>query len=302
LYCGNCGHQIQAVNSPIANAIVGSTGQPQPNASDYTFFGNIAANGAGMSLPRYAVDTTHAHNHLKVILAMVFGVIGIAGAFFIPLLGLILGIAGVVLATTATHDSGKWLKRAAFTMSLFAFLSGLGVWAYVANNNPKLHPQVAQKAATVNSSANAITALGVSTPCYSITFPENLNIDNASGSCVMNAYNGKTIEASSNVYKVLTSASSTITSANFVGLSKKAIENDVSQNLPGFIISGEGSGTFAGSQAYFVNAADSGSNVAVEEAAVLHSSATGSEVFIIVHITFGTATNLSILESHWQWK
>jgi hypothetical protein len=172
----------------------------------------------------------------------------------------------------------------------------------VANNNPKLHPQAAQKAAAVNSSADAITEIGLMTPCYSLKFSVELNVDNAKGSCEMDAYNGSSLEGSSNVYKVLTSVSNTITSANFTTIAQKAIQTDVAENLPGFVISGQGTGTFAGSQAYFVNAADASSGVAVEEAAVLHSSAAGPGLFVLVHITFGGSTNLSALERNWQWK
>jgi hypothetical protein len=306
IYCGNCGHPLQqaqtnpvaAVTSPIASVI----SQTSTTSQEFEAFGHLATGGAATAVPSYAIDTTHTHNHLKVILSMVLGLLGIAGAFFIPLLGIAFGITGIILATTATHASGRWLKICALFASIVALLCGLAVWAYIASNNPRLHPAAAQKAAVANSSANAVTSLNLSTPCYSITFPEQLNVENTGGSCVMDAFNGSSLEASSNVYKVLATTSTTITSVNFSAIAKKALENDVAENLPGFTITSEGGGTFASSQAYFINAADSTSDVAVEEGAVMHSSAAGPELYILVHITFGTSANLSGLENNWQWK
>jgi membrane protein implicated in regulation of membrane protease activity len=296
LFCGNCGQALQAAHSPIAQAVEQDAAKP----NDYASFGQLATIGA--AVPAYAISQTHVHNHVKVILALVFGILAIAGGLFIPIIGLVLGIAGTVLATTATHASGKWLKITALVVSIIGLLTALGVWAYVANTNPKSHPEEAQKAAVVGSSANAVTEIGLTTPCYAVSFPLKLNVANSRGSCEMNAYNGSSMEASTNVYKVLTSTSATITATNFTVIAEKALQTDIAENLPGFTIYGQGSGTFAGSQAYFINAANSSSGIAVEEAAVLHSSAAGPGLFVLVHLTFGTSTNLSALESNWQWK
>jgi hypothetical protein len=233
---------------------------------------------------------------------LVCGILGIVGALFIPLIGIVLGITGIVLATLATSASGRALKITGLIVSIGALLASLGVWVYVANENPRLHPAAAQKAAAVQSSGSATTAVALTTPCYSLRFPVELNIDNATKSCDMDAYNGKALTSSTNVYKVLTSMDTNITAASFPTIAKKAIQTDVSENLPGYAVSSEGAGMFAGSQAYFVNATNSSSGIAVEEAAVLHSSAIGPGLFVLIHITFGTSTNLGVLESNWQWK
>jgi hypothetical protein len=299
LFCGNCGLQLPQAVSPIANVLQRSTEQ---SPATYASFGHMATSGGVFAAPAYAVTSNHVHNHVKIVLALVAGCIGIIGAAFIPILGIGLGITGLVLATTASRASGRGLKIAAIILASIAVLAGLGVWGYVASKNPRLHPGQTQKTVAAAASAHAVTESALSTPCYSFTLPTSLNITNTSGSCQMNAFNGTTLATSSNVYKVLISQDNGVTTTNFNGIAKKALEDDITENLPGFMITGEGSGTFSNSPAYYLTANDISDGVAVEEATVLHSSATGAGVYVLVHITFGTSTNLNTLDKSWQWK
>jgi hypothetical protein len=300
VFCGNCGQQIASSDSPIASVLASSNTTPSVPA--FSSLDSVATGGSVLAVPAYARDAIHVHSHVKVTLALALGIFGIVGALLYPVVGIALGIIGLILATTARGLTTKKFKITAIIVSAVALLTALGVAAYSSDHNPRLHPALAQKAATVQSSGTAVTAIRLTTPCYSLTFPGQLNIDNATGSCEMDAYNGSSLASSSNVYKVLTSTVSHITQSNFTTVAQKALESDVAENLPGFTISSEGGGMFSGSPAYYVNAANTSHGIAVEEAAVLHSSASGTSLFVLVHGTFGTTTNLSALESKWQWE
>lgn len=304
LFCGNCGQQVRYADSHISSVLKNESRHPHMSGTEYSSFGHLIMNGgaAAAAVPRYALTTYHNHNHVKIIFALVCSLIGIVGAFFIPLVGIALGSVALVLATLATHESGRALKISALILSVLAILAGLGVWVHLAATNPRLHPALAQTAASAAPAGNAVTSLRVTTPCYSVSFPVALNIYNAQGSCEMNAYNGASLAKSSNVYKVLSSSSTIVTESNFLTVTKKAVDNDIKQNLPGFLIQSEGLGSFAGSPAYYVNAANAQEGVAIEEGAVLHSSAAGTNLFVLVHVTFGKSTNLTPLEKSWVWK
>jgi uncharacterized membrane protein len=301
-FCGNCGQAISlpaSAASPIARVLENQAGPQLVSYHPITVQPLPAAAGNTAGLPSYAVAVNPSHHHVKLALAVVAGLLGIGAALFIPILAIALGITGIVLATTVPSIAGRLVKLAGITLAALAILAGLAAWVYIAVHDPRLKAVLATTQA--QPAGNSRSAVTVTTPCYSVTFAGQLNVENQKGSCELNAYNGNSLESSTNLYKVLTSSAPTLTSVAFPGLAKSAIEKDVSENLPGFMITGENLGQFAGSPAYVVTTANK-SNVAVVEAAILHPSTGGNNFFVLVHASQGGSANLSSMEQGWQWK
>jgi hypothetical protein len=154
----------------------------------------------------------------------------------------------------------------------------------------------------VPASKITLVSANLSTPCYSVGFVDRLNISNSDGSCNMNAFNGQSLDSSTNAYKIYANKSQVSTASAFSTLAKAAIEKDVHSTLPTFTIDREQITTFAGSPAYAVYTSDPAHNIVLVEAAVLHKVASGPNIFVLVHAANGNNIDLSLLESQWQWK
>jgi uncharacterized Zn finger protein (UPF0148 family) len=249
-------------------------------------------------LPAYAIAYPHPKQHHAAI-ALALGIIGIGAGLIVAILGIFLGIAGIILSTTSYKKSSKGLKISSLTVSVLALLVGIGVWVHAVSTDPGDHSQKVVEAPT----ANGISVFSVTTPCYSVGFSTELNVNNLKGSCAMNAYNGASVSSSTDIYKVLTNHVSGLNQSNFAALTKKAIESDISKNLPGFNIFSESATQFAGDRAYYVQATDSVQNVAIIEEGILSSSKSSPDnLFVIVHVTEGSSTSLSNLQNTWQWN
>ena len=327
-FCGNCGLAMPTVPVPTAPAppaaaqgytamTIGVGGQtfstvPAPSAPIAQVFNNqmpatppplygalpmSPSPGGAVGLPSYAIGVPH-HTSTKLVLALVFGIIGIVGALLMAILGIVLGITGIIMATTAPRSTHSKLKLAGLVLSSLAIVAGLAVMAAAIAHDPKLRSDLTSTSAGSSSSGLA----GTNTPCYSFSFISKLNVDNNSKTCSLNAYNANSLATSSEIYKVLSSTAPTLNQANFATISKDAIEQDVHQSLPGFSITTEHSGHFAGSPAYTVNATDSATNVAIQETTVLHATAQGDNLFVLIHATTGSKTDLGELEADWLWK
>jgi hypothetical protein len=323
IFCGNCGQAVLAaplpppLNHDFMAMTIGVGGQTfsanqPPNSPIAQVINNqmpaaapvppqralpTSPDGAAAGLPSYAVMAPHLTN-TKLILSLVFGIIGIFGAVLIAILGLVFGVAGIFMATTAPHTAYSRLKVTGLVLSSLAIVVGLASMAYTIAHDPKLRSDFTSKSVGASSTGES----GTNTPCYSFSFISKLNVDNTSVTCSLNAYNASSLATSSEIYKVLSSAAPTITTANFAKISKDAIEQDIRQNLPAFNITSEQSSHFAGSPAYTVNAADTASNVAVQETTVLHATAQGDNLFVLVHAVSGSKTDLGELEANWLWK
>jgi hypothetical protein len=178
-------------------------------------------------------------------------------------------------------------------------VAGLGVLVYSVNQTPRLNkitPVREHGPVTVTSAA------GLTTPCYSANFAEELNVSRAANGCDTQLYNCTTFEASSEVYKIHAGQTKARTQSGFTILAKQALENDVKTNLKTFTITEQKETSFAGSPAYMVTAVDRTNNIAVIEAAVYHQSPTGDNIFILLHGNNGERSDLQLLEAQWQWK
>lgn len=271
--------------SPIAQTFAG----PQPPAAPapITVGGAPLAAAAG-GVPAYALATPSQHvGETKALVSLIFGILGIICALFImPLIGLVLGIISVVLGTMTRHSTKKGMSTAGLIIGSVAIIASF--------------------AGAILNGTKAGTASGttsMSTPCYSLSVQGKMKVNNTSDSCDMEAYNGASLTTSSEFYRVLANKTQLTSDEGFAAIAKSAIDKDVQANLPGFTIDSENVSQFSGSTAYAVNASNSSKKIAVEETAVYHPSPNGNNVFIMVHAISGTTnTDLTSLESKWQWK
>lgn len=281
-FCGNCGQQLR----------VAATGSLATQMLQNQVPANLPA------VPGYALATPSQHTGETIaLLSLLFGLAGVVGALFMALLGLGLGTVGIVMGTLSRSSIKRGLSTAGLIISSVAIVAALAVWAFAIQQDS----QSKQKAATQNS-APAIVASNLSTPCYSVNFVDKLNVSNSTQSCNMKAFNGQTIEASTDAYKVYANQSAVTDAAMFTNIAKTAIDKDVKTSLPSFDVTNERVAAFAGSPAYAVLAVDTSHDVAVVEEAVYHKTTTGNNIFVLVHAVTGTTADVTTLEAQWQWK
>ena len=320
-FCGNCGQALTAPAPAVTPPTVVSSAPNQPPPSPIAqVIQNqppalpaapppngplVAAAVTGhpaAAVPSYALATPRQHaGETKALLALLFGLAGIVGALFMAALGLVLGVTGIIMGTMSRSSTKRRLSTAGLIFSSLAVLAGLAVWTYAIKRDSKL-AQAAPSTPSHNLTATPVSASSLSTPCYSTGFVDKLNVSNAANSCDMSAFNGPTLEKSTNAYKVYADTSQAADAQNFTSIVKPALEKDVHDNLPGFTIDSERAAQFAGSPAYIVSTSNTSQHVAVTEAAVLHQVGAGDNVFILVHAVNGSTADLSTLEAQWQWK
>ncbi|HEY1645534.1 MAG TPA: zinc ribbon domain-containing protein [Candidatus Saccharimonadales bacterium] len=285
VYCGNCG--VKLTRGSLAK-------QVYENGSATTTA--IALNPASPNIPAYATNHDHHKQHWAA-LALAFGILAVCGGLLIPILGVSFAVIGIVLSTSSLRITHGWLKSSGLIVPVIALLFSLGVYVNALNHSPKV--QEANQAAT----SDGVATISVTTPCYTLTFGSELNVNNSSGSCSMNAYNGTALGNSSSIFKVVASQTTNVSITNFDSLAKQAIETDISKNLPGFSITSEQSNLFDGSPAYIIQAYNQSSNVAFSEEVILHSTSSGKDnYFDIVHATNGQSASLANLQKTWQWN
>jgi len=317
-FCGNCGQPFRSAtvmppapppnpaasitNIPVAVSPIAQVWQNQPAIAENPQPLNGPFAAAAEGVPGYALATPAQHTgEQKALLALLFGVAGIVGALFMAIIGLALGIAGLVMGTMSRSGTKRGLSTAGLFISSLAILASLAVWTYAIKHDPALQ-QSASQPTSHNVTAPAVSASDLSTPCYSAGFVDKLNVSNSPNSCDMNAFNGSSLDTSTNAYKVYADQSSAANTNNFTSIVKPALEKDVKDSLPGFIVDREQAAQFAGSPAYIINTSDNAQGVALVEAAVLHPIGNGENIFILVHAAAGRTTDLSTLEAQWQWK
>ncbi len=293
-FCGNCGYKLISGPQPQASASHVYSNGPATNSK--TAYRDVLAYP---NMPAYAVPLNHHKQHWGAM-ALALGILGIGSGMLIPILGIGLGISGIVLITMSYHLTHRRLMLASVTVSVLAILVGIGFWVNVVVHDPRLNLNANQPAATTGGTAK----LSVQTPCYSLSFNTVLNVNNSNGSCTLNAYNGNDLVNSSDIYKIIASATA-LTSSSFTSYSKQAIEADFTKNLQGFTITKQASTTFAGSPAYYIQANNLADNTAVIEETVLLTDnvpSNGDNFFDIIHAVNGNSANLSSIESGWQWN
>lgn len=325
-FCGNCGHPIlqQLQTAPVTAATAAASTNPQqaspaaaPPSPGQTYANQATVASpqttavpvgfvpvAPSGLPAYAVPIFERQSgELKAAMSLVIGILGMVATIFIPLIGILLAVAGIVLATISRRTAKRGMSTFGLIISSLALIAGLASWAYVISHDSKTDHKVAATsapAAPIPTDTPTAAEQGVTTPCYKVDFDGTFNVQNNSGSCNMNAFNGSTLNSSTDAYKVYATAA-TVSASNFDNLAKAAIERDIASSLPDFSIYSESAGSFAGSPAYIVQA-DNTQGIKVEEAAVLHATSNGDNFFVFVHAVVSGTVDLSLLEKSWSWQ
>src|SRR5947209_3237322 len=103
-FCGNCGQALQtpAQQSPLARGYANA----KPQGSDQDTFSAPAT--AGATLQAIALPVTTRSGEVMAILAVLAGVLGLPGGI-IPILGLGLGIASIVMGSLALNTQKRTL-------------------------------------------------------------------------------------------------------------------------------------------------------------------------------------------------
>lgn len=316
-FCGNCGFPVQgnqaappaAATTPPAqnNQTVGQIWQqdqqmvqtaPPPPALGVPLPTPGAA--AAATIPTYAKTTTNQHvGETQALLAVICGIIGIAGAaFLIPIIGLAFGVLGLCMGTLSHHVARRRLAMIGLAFSVLAIAAGFAALAY----NQQHLKNTTPNAQTGQSSTSSTLASTLSTPCYSFNLVDQYNVSNSSGSCDATAYNGQSFVSSTDIYKIVAATTDVTAPGSFTEVAKQAIDKDFQTNLPGYSITSQGASSFAGSITYTAYATNPSEDAAVVETVVLHQSSHGENVFDILHGVNGSSVNLQALESKWQWK
>lgn len=283
----------QPVQSPISQVMQNQ--QPQ-SVQHSNITGTPAMAGYGNNnVPAYAV-ASEAQNkgELKAILGIVFGLLSIIGAAFIPIIGFVLCFIGIILASLSWNSPRHKLSIIGLVISLIGLTASVGFTAYYMQKIES-HKNVGATSTTTGTSS-------ISTPCYSAGFSTQLNVDNNEDSCDMAAFNGQTFATSTEGYKVYAVNTTTVTEQNIASVGKAAIEKDLAANMPGHKITASSAVRFAGSPAYAVKASSSKDDLSIVEAIVYRKTSSGKNVFILVHADAYAKADLSKLEKDWQWK
>lgn len=294
-FCGNCGQRLPA--SPRSEPRPQAANQDQVSSSRSVpplITGNsqdkdTPATGNAV-IPAYAkepIDRQARKAEIQAIIALLFGVIAIPVALFLPLAALVFGTSGVVLGTIARSKNKHPLTLIAVVISTVGLLAGITVWSIIVSKNPAI--KLAQ-----GNNAPTSTVVAVDTPCY------NVSIDSGLKNYYPKLCN---FDASSSAEEVSVNAidNTSITSSNLSAVAASLFQRALTGTGESYI-SGS-SGTFANSPAYIVYAANPNQNTQAIFAMVVHSSQAPDNIYIIgrairtIHQpAFGR------LESNWQWK
>lgn len=244
-----------------------------------------------------AATAARQSGEMKALLSLLFGITGIVGAAFIPIVGLAFGVTGIVLATLSLSAMKRATAVVGIVFAGLAIVAGLASWVYAVQNTDDQLKLDSQLAGTP-----AKTASRLSTPCYSAGLVDTFNVSNETKGCDAVVYNGANPTDSSEIYKIYASKSRAVTQDTFAGIARETLEKDVAATLPEFTIENAGKTEFAGSPAYTVLAVSDDRRTAVMETAVFHPTGNGENVFVVTHSVTDRAADLQLLEAGWKWK
>ena len=278
--------------SVMGQVLANQPATPSPVVSNFGGPVMGAAINAGGAMPAYAtgVNPNEHAGETKAVVGLILGIIGIPAAL-IPLIGLALGIAGLILGTIARSHYKRTLSMLAIIFSSLAILVSLGSWVYFAAHVLQQQKTGSGSSATSTSSSSLSV---ISTPCYSVRIDQSLGKSAPSG-CNFDAV------GTSQEYVAEGVTNSNVTPDNLSQVGQAALAKAAS-SLGGTITDGQ-MGQFAGSPAYIAHMNLASENVNGIYAVVLHATSGGNNVFITGHaVKNGQQVSFGLLESNWHWK
>jgi hypothetical protein len=292
LYCGNCGLRLPEIVK-AGSADVALT-QAQ-SAVDID------------AVPQYAIANPakqRAENH--TMLGLILSVLSVPGAI-IPFLGAALAAGGLVVSTSSRAAlAKKTMSNVAVGFAGLGIILSVGAYVYNLNqyNQQQAQSDQTDKAAMLanddQTGGSLQSTMMLDTPCYYTSVPRASGINNPASSCTAQVFNAGTLNVSTNAYNLQAVTQKDLTESGLPTAGQKVADTYFASSLPGFTVTSQQAGKFAGSPAYYINARNSG-DVTVEMAIVLRQVTHGENVFVLVHAVNGQA-DLSSIEQTWRWK
>ena len=279
-YCGNCGVALTPTQ-PVAVVPFAPT---------------------SVSLPAYAVASPSQHKaESKSMIALILSILAVPGSI-VPILGWLLAIAGIVMASIARAKMPrKTMNNVAIGFGSLAILLSAGVFVYALQQSGRPNARTALNRTDGQQATTRGTAGVIDTPCYSVDVAGLDNIENTSGSCKAQAFNADTMVASTNAFNVEGVLQESITEANLAEAGQVIANTYLHATMPDLVVVSQASGRFAGSPAYIIHGKSKG-NVTIELALVLHKVPHGENVFVLAHAINDEQANLAPFEASWKWK
>lgn len=291
--------------SPIANAMQNSGGAPYGPGVQSGPFATPAMASAG-AVPGYAVANPEQHKtETKAMIALILGILSIPGAI-VPLVGLVLATSAFILAAISRPKLVK--KRMATLAFVFAGIGLLATAAAFAYNFNTLRNQAAGNNSGETSGiapADADAASGVSgkvadTACYSVVIPDFPTVDTVADSCSFEAYNKSSMTTSTDGLLVSAISNPEVTEAKLKQVGEQIADEYVASGYQGVKVASQGLGTVLDSPAYIIKANFDGGKIHM--AVVLHPTAHGENVFIMVHATESGEADIAKFTKSWEWR
>lgn len=295
-FCGNCGQPLaqmapaQSSPAPAGPSVV-QAAPTQPQVMQPTM---APAANAG---PVVMAQPNDKSSENKAMASIILGAVAIPAALF-PLLSLILGITGFVFGMKSRKSLKHRMSLVGIVLSAIAVVAALGMWGYTIAHDPRLK----------NLSGTAAST-SLDTSCYNTKVSGKLKIDNVAGSCQLDAYDGSTIDSSTDAYSISSTSDSDVSATNLADKSKSVLDAVVklySTSSRTYSVSSQQSGTFAGDPAYYatITAHDNDLNqdASGQLAFVLHSATNGDNLFTFFHVQTGGQADLSKLAANFSWK
>lgn len=286
VFCGNCGQPLEKPMTTVQSPA------PAPTTPSRVFGSNESTPitqpqlqpvmaGASINSTPYAIAEPASKAETKSIIGLILGTIGIPASILIPILGLALGVAGLILGTISRSRYKHTLNLLAIIFSTLAIVASLGIWVWNIDRN--------HSASVVNDGSSLSS---ISTPCFNLKLDSSLKGSKLTG-CDLD-YSNATEEVSINSV-----TNEGITTSNLKSESDQVVAKE--QPELGVTFSNQRIGTFAGSPAFLANVISQ--NAAGVFAIVLHQTSDGENVFIITRFILGTQfPQFGVVQSSWEWK
>jgi hypothetical protein len=308
LYCGNCGFHMPAAESNQASVpLPPSSSVPLPPSSEGQVPLSVQPDAGQPPLPpipSYAVvNPVKQKAEGRTTLGLVLSVLSVPGAI-IPFIGGALAVCGLVISTSSRGAlAKKSMSNLAVAFAALGLIASVGSYVYNINqyNDRQTAGDNSITQMTKERGDDVVSTTKVlDTPCYRTSVPAVANASSPGEGCSSQAYNAATLDASTNAYNLQAVTQANLTAENLATAGKEVAGSYLTSSLPGFSVTSQQSGTFAGSPAYYINAKNAQS-VTVEMAIVVRKVAHGENVFVLVHAVNGQA-DLSVIEQSWEWK
>ncbi len=259
IFCGNCGFKLKdKTPTPVSGRTIS-----------------------------YAIRYPHRREHWPSN-SLILGLIAIPASLILPILGLILAILALFMATASNKKSNFKFRLFGSILASIAILIVVGTFIFHKNS----------PSSTANSSSVII-----STPCYKIKVSSIFTVENTQNSCNVKFYYGTSISSSSDLYVIRSQIIPNLTIQQFNSKIQSVINNDLNSHIQGFVSINNSTNTFVSSPSYWENGYSSTQNISISERAILRTNTMNKDnYFDIVHSQTGKNLSVDNLAKSWIWE